>query len=197
MSSTPTMAAHSLLALRNILRSVSPAQEQFTSPDPDPAQMSSSSSSESSAAAIADHDLASSSHNLKRPASPTFEGLDEDSRKRAKKNEADADVAPQTNPASDDANTTQAVALPTQPTPSSVLLDDLEQELLCGCCSALIYRPVIVYPCEHYFCGRSVLSLSVSPPPVSLYSTRHPPSAAAPSGSEYVLSGPSPRRHSV
>lgn len=34
------------------------------------------------------------------------------------------------------------------------LADDLEQELLCGCCSALLYRPVIVYPCQHYFCGR-------------------------------------------
>lgn len=35
-----------------------------------------------------------------------------------------------------------------------VLADDLEQELQCGCCSALVYRPVIVSPCQHFFCGR-------------------------------------------
>ncbi|EIM86010.1 uncharacterized protein STEHIDRAFT_59109 [Stereum hirsutum FP-91666 SS1] len=116
------------------------------------------SSSSSSSAAAADHDPAlatsSSSHNLKRLASPTFEGFEGDSRKRAKTNgnsvDADTDL-PQTNPAL--ANATQAVAVSTQPTPSSALLDDLEQELLCGCCSALLYRPVIVLPCEHYFCG--------------------------------------------
>lgn len=162
-----SMSTHSLLALRNILRSVSPPQEHFASTDP--AQMSSSSSS---SAAAADHDPAlatsSSSHNLKRLASPTFEGFEGDSRKRAKTNgnSVDADTdKPQTNPAL--ANATQAVALSTQPTPSSALLDDLEQELLCGCCSALLYRPVIVLPCEHYFCGRFVPSpLS---PPLSLY----------------------------
>lgn len=145
------MAADSVLALRNILRSASPAQAQFTSTDP--ALMSSSSASSSALGPI-DQDLAqlagSSSHNLKRPASPTFEGLEEDSRKRVKT--VDHVNVPQTNPALADA--TQAVALSTEPTPSSALLDDLEQELLCGCCSAIVYRPVIVYPCEHYFCGR-------------------------------------------
>ncbi len=35
-----------------------------------------------------------------------------------------------------------------------VLADELEQELQCGCCSALVYRPVIVSPCQHFFCGR-------------------------------------------
>lgn len=151
-----SMSTHSVLALRNILRSDSPPQDHFVNTDP--AQMSSSSSS---SAAAADHDPAlapsSSSHNLKRLASPTFEGLDGDSRKRVKTNgnSADADTdLPQTNPAL--ANATQAVALSAQPTPSSALLDDLEQELLCGCCSALLYRPVIVLPCEHYFCGRFV-----------------------------------------
>ncbi|KAI0070394.1 hypothetical protein K474DRAFT_816152 [Panus rudis PR-1116 ss-1] len=33
------------------------------------------------------------------------------------------------------------------------LVDELEQELQCGCCSALVYRPVIVSPCQHFFCG--------------------------------------------
>lgn len=47
---------------------------------------------------------------------------------------------------------------PEQPEPSSVdgeaLADDLELELQCGCCSALVYRPVVVSPCQHFFCGR-------------------------------------------
>lgn len=36
------------------------------------------------------------------------------------------------------------------------LADDLAQELQCGCCSELVYKPVVVAPCEHFFCGRSV-----------------------------------------
>ncbi|KAJ7600828.1 hypothetical protein C8J56DRAFT_911399 [Mycena floridula] len=31
--------------------------------------------------------------------------------------------------------------------------EDLEQELQCGCCSELVYRPVLVSPCQHFFCG--------------------------------------------
>ncbi|CAK5284071.1 unnamed protein product [Mycena citricolor] len=34
-----------------------------------------------------------------------------------------------------------------------VLADELAQELQCGCCSELVYRPVTVLPCQHYFCG--------------------------------------------
>lgn len=33
------------------------------------------------------------------------------------------------------------------------LANDLEQELQCGCCSAIVYRPVVVSPCQHFFCG--------------------------------------------
>jgi E3 ubiquitin-protein ligase CHFR len=36
----------------------------------------------------------------------------------------------------------------------STLADQLAQELQCGCCSELVYRPVIVAPCQHFFCGR-------------------------------------------
>ncbi|KZT19495.1 hypothetical protein NEOLEDRAFT_1077597 [Neolentinus lepideus HHB14362 ss-1] len=36
---------------------------------------------------------------------------------------------------------------------ASQIVDELEQELQCGCCSALVYRPVIVNPCQHFFCG--------------------------------------------
>ncbi|KAI5123173.1 hypothetical protein M0805_000873 [Coniferiporia weirii] len=33
------------------------------------------------------------------------------------------------------------------------LAEDLAQELQCGCCSELVYKPVVVAPCEHFFCG--------------------------------------------
>ncbi|VDC00707.1 unnamed protein product [Peniophora sp. CBMAI 1063] len=39
----------------------------------------------------------------------------------------------------------------------AALADDLEQDLMCGCCSALLYRPVVVNPCQHYFCGSCLL----------------------------------------
>lgn len=38
------------------------------------------------------------------------------------------------------------------------LVERLAQELQCGCCSELVYRPVIIAPCEHFFCGRCVQS---------------------------------------
>lgn len=76
---------------------------------------------------------------LKRRASPTFDVPGDSSRKRLKE-----DIPP------DEAADAQAPALIS----GRQLADDLEQELLCGCCSALLYRPVIVHPCQHYFCGR-------------------------------------------
>lgn len=33
------------------------------------------------------------------------------------------------------------------------LIDDLCQELECGCCAALVYNPVTILPCQHSFCG--------------------------------------------
>jgi E3 ubiquitin-protein ligase CHFR len=76
---------------------------------------------------------------LKRRASSAFDVRGDNSRKRLK------EVLPP-----DEAADAQAPALIS----GRQLADDLEQELLCGCCSALLYRPVIVYPCQHYFCGR-------------------------------------------
>jgi E3 ubiquitin-protein ligase CHFR len=77
---------------------------------------------------------------LKRRASPSFEGQGDNIRKRFRE-----DVPPNAQP-----NSTE------QPSTISglALADDLEQELLCGCCSGILYKPVIVYPCQHYFCGR-------------------------------------------
>jgi hypothetical protein len=34
------------------------------------------------------------------------------------------------------------------------LVESLVEELTCGCCSAIVYRPVVVMPCQHFFCGR-------------------------------------------
>lgn len=41
------------------------------------------------------------------------------------------------------------------------LADNLEEELQCGCCSAIVYRPVVVNPCQHFFCGRCVCMFCV------------------------------------
>ena len=41
-----------------------------------------------------------------------------------------------------------------KPIDGQALVDDLAQELQCGCCSGLLYKPVIVMPCDHFFCGR-------------------------------------------
>ncbi|KIO18632.1 hypothetical protein M407DRAFT_31708 [Tulasnella calospora MUT 4182] len=32
-------------------------------------------------------------------------------------------------------------------------VDDMEEELMCGCCAALLYHPVVISPCGHFFCG--------------------------------------------
>ncbi|KAI0269792.1 hypothetical protein BC834DRAFT_819972 [Gloeopeniophorella convolvens] len=77
-------------------------------------------------------------NSLKRRASSTFDARGDSARKRLKE-----DAPP------DEGADAQAPALIS----GKQLADDLEQELLCGCCSALLYRPVIVYPCQHYFCG--------------------------------------------
>ncbi|KAI0304462.1 hypothetical protein B0F90DRAFT_1809281 [Multifurca ochricompacta] len=69
---------------------------------------------------------------LKRRASSAFDIRGDNSRKRLK------EVPPLTR-------------LQTHKRPLS------SRELLCGCCSALLYRPVIVYPCQHYFCGSCCL----------------------------------------
>ncbi|KAF9013399.1 hypothetical protein BDQ17DRAFT_600044 [Cyathus striatus] len=42
-------------------------------------------------------------------------------------------------------------------TESSELVDGLAQELQCACCSELVYRPVLVMPCQHFFCGSCVV----------------------------------------
>ncbi|KAF9519712.1 hypothetical protein BS47DRAFT_1082271 [Hydnum rufescens UP504] len=36
------------------------------------------------------------------------------------------------------------------------LVAELENELSCGCCAGLVYRPVVLQPCQHFFCGSCV-----------------------------------------
>lgn len=83
----------------------------------------------------------STGFSLKRRA-PSFGGLEEDSRKRMKEN----DDPGQSNESGPD-------TLSNKPN----LVDALAEELQCGCCSELVYKPVIVAPCQHFFCGRSFL----------------------------------------
>ena len=48
----------------------------------------------------------------------------------------------------------QVTATPETPINGQIFADAMEEELQCGCCSALVYRPVLVSPCQHFFCGR-------------------------------------------
>lgn len=80
-----------------------------------------------------------SSSALKRGPPSSFEGLeDETSKKRFKEdlgNQPDSE---------------KSVSRPDY----EALAEDLAQELQCGCCAELVYRPVVVSPCQHFFCGR-------------------------------------------
>ena len=75
---------------------------------------------------------------LKRKASVTFEETEDNaSRKKVKGEAEDATKTPET-----------------ESIDGQALADELDQELQCGCCSALVYRPVVVAPCQHFFFGR-------------------------------------------
>ncbi|KAL4250672.1 E3 ubiquitin-protein ligase CHFR [Abortiporus biennis] len=91
-----------------------------------------------------DNSQHSSAATLKRRASSTFQdSQDSTSRKRLKEDMDEAEKQ---------CDETQKETIDGQ-----ALADDLEQELQCGCCSALVYRPVIVSPCQHFFCGSCVV----------------------------------------
>jgi E3 ubiquitin-protein ligase CHFR len=81
---------------------------------------------------------------LKRPASLSFEGLEENTcRKRVKEDVDDAAACQSNGELTSISNTIQFN-----------LVEELAQELQCGCCTELVYRPVVVSPCQHFFCGR-------------------------------------------
>ncbi|TFK40665.1 hypothetical protein BDQ12DRAFT_679831 [Crucibulum laeve] len=76
--------------------------------------------------------------SLKRRASPAFEGMQEEaSRKRLKEDQESEDLSVMDNSTSFTSN----------------LADTMAEDLQCGCCSELVYRPVLVLPCQHFFCG--------------------------------------------
>ncbi|KIK93726.1 hypothetical protein PAXRUDRAFT_828667 [Paxillus rubicundulus Ve08.2h10] len=84
------------------------------------------------------HDNQLSTSTLKRPPTPSFEGLDDEiNRKRFKQD------------LSEDTEQTQIAS----ESKYDALVGDLAQELQCGCCAELVYRPVVVSPCQHFFCG--------------------------------------------
>jgi hypothetical protein len=83
---------------------------------------------------------------LKRPASPSFEGLQENTCRKRIKGDTDESTACQSN---------DELLSITSDNTAITLVEELAQELQCGCCSELVYRPVVVAPCQHFFCGRS------------------------------------------
>ena len=94
----------------------------------------------------------SATASLKRSAAEAFDGDtdsadEETSRKKAR--EGDGGVVPGGGGENGEEDETDAVD-------GAALADRLEEELECGCCSAIVYRPVVVAPCQHFFCGRCV-----------------------------------------
>ncbi|KAG7088296.1 hypothetical protein E1B28_012306 [Marasmius oreades] len=83
---------------------------------------------------------------VKRRASSTFEGMQDDCRKRMKEDERAVLEGTGVDSSSSSSSAT-AVGL----------VEDLSEELQCGCCSGLIYKPVMVSPCQHFFCGSCIV----------------------------------------
>ncbi|KAF9267310.1 hypothetical protein L218DRAFT_920010 [Marasmius fiardii PR-910] len=83
---------------------------------------------------------------VKRRASSTFEGMQTDCRKRMKEDE---EVALQ--------EVGAGASLSSSSSDTVDLVEDLSEELQCGCCSALIYKPVVVSSCQHFFCGSCIV----------------------------------------
>lgn len=84
--------------------------------------------------------------SLKRRASSTF-GRDDFEEGSSRKRSRDIESGVKSSGAARGERTLSGVD-------GDALANELEQELQCGCCSALVYRPVVVSPCQHFFCGR-------------------------------------------
>ncbi|KAG9315829.1 hypothetical protein JVU11DRAFT_3478 [Chiua virens] len=79
-----------------------------------------------------------STSTLKRPPSPSFDGPDTEITRKRLKEDPSEDIS----------------KMPIASTSKyDTLVEDLAQELQCGCCAELVYRPVVVSPCQHFFCG--------------------------------------------
>ena len=97
------------------------------------------------AALYSGHVTDAGAHSLKRPADSEPDSIDNDTHRKRMREDMDA------------AHGADAAAEAPHAIDGHALADDLAQELQCGCCSELVYKPVIVSPCEHFFCGRCVL----------------------------------------
>lgn len=92
-----------------------------------------------------DTEVGSAGQGLKRRLS--FDGDDEISRKRLKESDSSEEQVV----------AAALVAVADAPVvDGNAFVEELAQELQCGCCAALVYRPVVVAPCQHFFCGRCV-----------------------------------------
>ncbi|KJA23176.1 hypothetical protein HYPSUDRAFT_138038 [Hypholoma sublateritium FD-334 SS-4] len=78
-------------------------------------------------------------HRKRRASSAFTECPDDATRKRMR----DADTEPELDVHAPDSTAAADAGL----------VDDVAQELQCACCSELVYRPVLVIPCQHFFCG--------------------------------------------
>jgi E3 ubiquitin-protein ligase CHFR len=76
---------------------------------------------------------------LKRRASPSFDCIG-DNLKRMKNDK--------------DKNRNDLFQIPVGMDAEVKFVDVLAEDLHCGCCSELVYKPVLVIPCQHFFCGR-------------------------------------------
>jgi E3 ubiquitin-protein ligase CHFR len=103
-----------------------------------------------SALSTIDRSAPGASSLKRRAASAALSDADESTRKKAKTAHADDGLAPVPE---DDEGAAPPPPLPL-PIDGAALAADLAEELECGCCSAVVYRPVVVMPCQHYFCGR-------------------------------------------
>lgn len=81
---------------------------------------------------------------LKRKASPSFDAVQDADVRTGKRRKEDS-------PQADDK---QALLASER---QNHFVDELAQELQCGCCSDLVINPVIVLPCQHFFCGSCVV----------------------------------------
>ena len=96
----------------------------------------------------------SATASLKRSASEAFEGSQDEESSRKKVRESSVGVngghiGKNESGGGDESEGAASVD-------GQALADNLEEELQCGCCSAIVYRPVVVAPCQHFFCGRCV-----------------------------------------
>ncbi|KIY45619.1 hypothetical protein FISHEDRAFT_49121 [Fistulina hepatica ATCC 64428] len=82
--------------------------------------------------------VASVSSTRKRKTSPSPQTVDQETaRKRLK----------------EDDGSTQSASSQIAVSARDAAIDQLAEELYCGCCSDLVIAPVIVMPCQHFFCG--------------------------------------------